>query len=978
MSSIPLKELLGFAMYATGVKTKGDREREELKRIEEKEAKAAAVEAAEAERVRVDENTPRYVYKTQDGALGMHSIGSPFRLPEGSKIIQTGNYKSGFKDYKGDSKIEDIFNINGTPMTRAQAAARFGPSVNQLKLGSAQFPFIGQSVDGKYDYINKETLATLKGPDNIEFRDSFYVGGKKVASEEEAVRISRRDGLPIRHVTDKFINGNLESRSDKDYQEPEKDTGEEYSFVYSKSPSGNDVIVKRKDPNFFLTPEMGYTEADIRKGRFVGDRLVSEISTELRTSTATQYILDDGTEILDTDDEFTNKDRARATQQRLVTISADGKTITPKTDYSSFSAKKENAAASKAMDLSKYTVHMEMPNGTIIGARDEQSEIEKLTAIHSNTFPNLEYINSKPEIAAEYVRNFGPVLINYLKPTTMQEGQVSINLTTSARNAALNQGFGSMLAVNGMNEYLRSIDMQGNEDKKQQLQVTLGQQHPDSAVVVVDEPVTDPAGNDIGNLIVGKVAGPEYKPFVESVLYPTLLSATGDKVKAERFLGRLIKDKVNYVTGEISKDPNGNPIPSENQPSLDALKTMANNIIVPGKTVQDKPNEPPKQVVPPVTELDAFIAMVNASDPDSDSVLIALDSDAKRRIANHVVAIGGGDTEDIITTVRGFMSVTGAYQTGLLQEKYGLNNTSQGQQRRLDYKGVVDSTNRADAVIVNALRTFVNPVDGSDLPSTAFGNALLTVEGIQYLSGEFKNRLVKFVTGDDPTKLDETEVANTFVNSLLSTAGNAVDMFSPAAVQELRKDAAKVAKAINEADNAEKRLLAAREFHITVLAYELAAAIQGGTGGRTISDQDVALILGALRQGTFASQKSQKAALFAARDMLKDIRTRATYLSSPNVLDNAAVAIADDFMTRADVIAQPYTSVDAAMSYATNKLNKALATGENAAANMSEADLLKAYNRALSLRKQPAVTELTDEIKNTPLYKATVAGIRGS
>ena len=974
--SMGLDKLLLLATYAGGVKAKSDREREELKRIEEKEAKAATAEAAEAERVRVDENTPRYVYKTQDGALGMHSIGSPFRLPQGSKIIQTGNYKSGFKDYEGDSKIEDIFNINGTPMTRAQAAAAMGPSVNQLKLGSAQFPFIGQSVDGKYDYINKETLAALKGPDRVEFRDSFYIGGKKVDSEAEAVRISRRDGLPIRHVTDKFINGNLESRSDKDYQEPEKETGDEYSFVYGKSPSGRDVIIKRKDPNFFIGE--GYPEADIRKGRFVGDRLVTEISTDLRTSTATQYILDDGTEILDTDDEFTNKDRARATQQRLVTISADGKTITPKTDYSSFSAKKENAAASKAMDLSKYTVHMEMPNGTIIGAKDEQSEIEKLTAIHSNTFPNLEYINSKPEIAAEYVRNFGPVLINYLKPTTMQEGQVSINLTTSARNAALNQGFGSMLAVNGMNEYLRSIDLQGNEDKKQQLQVTLGQQHPDSAVVVVDEPVTDPAGNDIGNLIVGKVAGPEYKPFVESVLYPTLLSATGDKVKAERFLGRLIKDKVNYVTGEISKDPNGNPIPSENQPSLDALKTMANNIIVPGKTVQDKPNEPPKQVVPPVTELDAFIATVNASDPDSDSVLIALDSDAKRRIANQAVDIGGGDTEDIITTVRGFMSVTGAYQTGLLQEKYGLNNTSQGQQRRLDYKGVVDSTNRADAVIVNALRTFVNPVDGSDLPSTAFANALLTVEGIQYLSGEFKNRLVKFVTGDDPTNLDETEVANTFVNSLLSTAGNAVDMFSPAAVQELRKDAAQVAKAINEADSAEKRLLAAREFHITVLAYELAAAIQGGTGGRTISDQDVALILGSLRQGTFASQKSQKAALFAARDMLKDIRIRATYLSSPNVLDNAAVAIADDFMTRADVIAQPYTSVDAAISYATNKLNKALATGENAAANMSEADLLKAYNRALSLRKQPAVTELTDEIKNSPLYKATVAGIRGS
>jgi len=724
---------------------------------------------------------------------------------------------------------------------------------------------------------------------------------------------------------------------------------------------------------------MGYTEADIRKGRFVGDRLVSEISTELRTSTATQYILDDGTEILDTDDKFTNKDRARATQQRLVTISADGKTITPKTDYSSFSAKKENAAASKAMDLSKYTVHMEMPNGTIIGFKDEQSIDEKITELHKGTFTNLEYINSKPEIAREYIASFGPTIVSKLNDLTKsQDGTISINLGKAATDLTTQSGLALFLTVNGMKEYLRGTDIQGNLEKAMELQLQLQNENPDSSVVISDEPLTDASGEEFGRLIVGKVAGPEYKPFIESVLYPTLLSATGEQKKARSFLARLIKDKVNYVTGEIAKDSRGNPLPSENQPSLDALKAMSNTILVPGETVQDKPNEPPRQTVAPITQLDAFIATVNAVDPNSDAILMALDSDAKRRMANHVVAIGGGDTEDIITTVRGFMSVTGPYQVGLLQEKYGLSSTSQGQQRRLDYKGVVDSTNRADAVIVNALRTFVNPVDGSDLPSTAFGNALLTVEGIQYLSGEFKNRLVKFVTGDDPTKLDETELANTFVNSLLSTAGNAVDMFSPAAVQELRKDAAKVAKAINEADNAEKRLLAAREFHITVLAYELAAAIQGGTGGRTISDQDVALILGALRQGTFASQKSQKAALFAARDMLKDIRIRATYLSSPNVLDNAAVAIADDFMTRADVIAQPYTSVEAAISYATNRLNKALATGENAAANMSEADLLKAYNRALSLRKQPAVTELTDEIKNSPLYKATVAGIRGS
>ena len=36
-----------------------------------------------------------------------------------------------------------------------------------------------------------------------------------------------------------------------------------------------------------------------------------------------------------------------------------------------------------------------------------------------------------------------------------------------------------------------------------------------------------------------------------------------------------------------------------------------------------------------------------------------------------------------------------------------------------------------------------------------------------------------------------------------------------------------------------------------MLAYHIAAAIQGGTGGRTISDQDVQNILNALNFGVF-------------------------------------------------------------------------------------------------------------------------------
>ena len=47
------------------------------------------------------------------------------------------------------------------------------------------------------------------------------------------------------------------------------------------------------------------------------------------------------------------------------------------------------------------------------------------------------------------------------------------------------------------------------------------------------------------------------------------------------------------------------------------------------------------------------------------------------------------------------------------------------------------------------------------------------------------------------------------------------------------------------------RKLAIRQYHKYMLAYQLAAAIQGGTGGRTISDQDVENIMRALNFGFF-------------------------------------------------------------------------------------------------------------------------------
>lgn len=963
-----LSKLLLLAGYASSVGVKRDREAAALEAEEQKKAKAAAAQAAEAERVRLDEQQMRYIYRNTDGSLGMHDIGSPFKLPQGSTIVQTGNFKSGFKEYKGESKIDDLFNVNGIPMTKGQIAASPLNKMVQMKLGSREYPYVGQLIDGKNHLVEASKAKMLQGPDNITFDTKFKIGGN-IVSEKEAIRINQETGLPIRQIENKYINGSLTETNERDYQEPGMQEGEKYYFVVGKSPNGKEQITKRKNEADLLG--LGYAKEAISPGMFAGDRLVKQIAVAATGSTATEYQRADGSTILDTDPKFTKDDRKDAVGQRLVEISADGKTVTPKGNFSS-TVKQDTGKAAAALDLSQYTAYMKLDDGTIIGKKDEQSIDEGLQSISAGIYNRIPELKEKPDLAKEFVSKFGPILAAKLRPSAVPEGQVVTNLTADAQNDALTAGYGAMLQVPGMMDYLRSLDMQGNVEKKRQLQISMMNTNPDGANVVVDEVIATSNGQDIAHVIYGKMATPKYKPFLTNTLYPTLLSATGEPQKAQNLLATFIQDKKDPVTNEVIQRPDGGgPVVSENQPVIDAMQSMANTIIVPGRvdTVGPPGDGQQQTIVKPVTELNAFMAMINAADPNSDPILAAIDAPTKKRISNKAVAMASNDTETLVLTVRGLLSVSGPYVTSLLNRKYGIDNSSQGQQRRNAFRTQLESTNRADSVVKSALRTYFNPATGQPLPNTAVANLDLTFEGLKYLGTELVTRLRGAVGGEE---FNPTEVGDGLINQLLSgLTAQGVDpteVFDQSAITAFRQDATAVAQKINDADNQAKKLLATREFHITVLAYELAAAIQGGTGGRTISDQDVALILGALKQNLTASPQSQRAALLAARDMVKEIRTRAQYLSSDNVLDNAAMAIADDMMSRADVIITPQS--------AATRIRQATATGPDLTAEMSDEDLRKVYNRALSVRGEPAVTELTDEIRNSELFKSSVEGLR--
>ena len=89
-----------------------------------------------------------------------------------------------------------------------------------------------------------------------------------------------------------------------------------------------------------------------------------------------------------------------------------------------------------------------------------------------------------------------------------------------------------------------------------------------------------------------------------------------------------------------------------------------------------------------------------------------------------------------------------------------------------------------------------------------------------------------------------------------------------AAREDLQKRFAKDTAGLTSSD-AEAQNIALRNYYRYMAAYTMAAAIQGGTGGRTISDQDVQNILNALAPGSyFITAEAEYRILQAAQEMM--------------------------------------------------------------------------------------------------------------
>ena len=64
-------------------------------------------------------------------------------------------------------------------------------------------------------------------------------------------------------------------------------------------------------------------------------------------------------------------------------------------------------------------------------------------------------------------------------------------------------------------------------------------------------------------------------------------------------------------------------------------------------------------------------------------------------------------------------------------------------------------------------------------------------------------------------------------------------------------------------------LNAMTEFTQTALAYQVSMAFQGGSGGRTVSNEDFALVLKAIKGGAFDTYESQRARVLSLKKFLE-------------------------------------------------------------------------------------------------------------
>tara|TARA_R100000234_G_scaffold23127_2_gene13108 strand:- start:238 stop:1797 length:1560 start_codon:yes stop_codon:yes gene_type:complete len=459
--------------------------------------------------------------------------------------------------------------------------------------------------------------------------------------------------------------------------------------------------------------------------------------------------------------------------------------------------------------------------------------------------------------------------------------------------------------------------------------------------------VNDNEGNSLGTAYA-KVELPDVYDDTLKELSRVISSAKLNKNDVGSFIERLLV----YETDEFGKivkkpSPAGDRsinVVAKSQPILDFVeqlrKTNYGNLKIKGRQA---------------TELDAFLSMIHPH--PSEHPIGEVNPQIQKNIEKRFASLMNNNFEKSMNLISAFTSRNGSATNSLLQTFYGDDYSER--KVREEIRGKVTSAYNGMTTVDAMIDTYF--MEDGEFIDVNTRQAELGLKGIGFLkTGE---KIIRAIGGGkiiDLITTEPDEVADTLYDQSLSydiTGGGEGSRASfngkiledddpkeAAARERNRQRLADIKRAIKTGnintlvDKLPRKLqvklkgskgteivrkLAVRQYHKYMLAYQLAAAIQGGTGGRTISDQDVENIMRSLNFGLFTPAATEVVTLSAARKMLKDIHDYNNALLDPNPSKQFAalkarqflggqerIALLDTVQSRRDYITKKLTSID--------------------------------------------------------------------
>ena len=438
---------------------------------------------------------------------------------------------------------------------------------------------------------------------------------------------------------------------------------------------------------------------------------------------------------------------------------------------------------------------------------------------------------------------------------------------------------------------------------------------------------------------------PKYKDAVDFVIADLAPGGTEAEMnKAKQILSTMVNYKKDPA-GNLLKGPQGQLLLADTQPPLDFV-----NYLVSTKQ-QDGSN-----LFPIWKNMLRIGSQRTVKNPDLE-----------KQVRLEFEAAVGGDFDKGMTLISAFSPpVAGTNRDALLWRAQNNKDSRLFAKERSSRVQQADSAANAINVIRKMKATYYTE-DGQLIDiNTYLGQYYVAYDGVVHL---FNQSIGSKLPG--LKSISQSQAADAARNTIFGKDENGRRFFTsfsevpPAEVEEIAKqrgynnakeflEEERKARELNKAeyekytaglDSSDEivKNLALRNYYRFMVAYSMAAAIQGGTGGRTISDQDVRNILEALKLNNASGQASTELEILnAAEAMLVDIEKHSRAVGNGGMqayaamkfqefsLGNSGLDINADMI--ASRLAQPGATVDQGV--------------DTSVAEMSDKDKLAKINKA--------------------------------